>query len=119
MILQPSGISSQPFPHALSYAAPSISNLSGCATVNPNQVARLNDCNRTGGDVVTIFGNNFGTPTSALQVRVLVGGQGCDVQDATDSLIRCKLSSGRLLSNPIVIIQLNGTVDICHNVFSV
>ena len=111
VILQPAGISSQPFPHALSYAAPSISNLSGCATSHPNRVARLTDCNRTGGDVVTIFGNNFGTPTSALQVRVLVGGQSCDVQYATESLIHCKLAPGRLLSNTIIIIQFNGTLQ--------
>ena len=81
--------------------------MSGCSAVFPDRATRLNDCNRQGGEVVTLFGRNFGAPPLPL-VLVLIGGQGCEVQDATESRIRCKLSPGRLVSNAIIIIQFNG-----------
>jgi hypothetical protein len=101
------GTSSPPLVNALSYALPNVSGIAGCGAVVPSNTV-LN-CSRTGRDLLTIIGNNFGPG----QVKVLLSGLPCS-NEATlsaDTRIVCVLPPmpiGRALANQLIIIQASG-----------
>jgi hypothetical protein len=100
---------------AISYALPVLESLLGCAS--PNATHAVIGCARTGGDLVTLMGSQFGT----VGMRVLIGGDSCP-QDPNfqsgESMVRCKLKTGTTLSNQIIILQDTGGMSI-FDAFSV
>jgi hypothetical protein len=94
---------------ALSYALPVLDSLTGCAS--PNATNAVTGCTRTGGDLVTLMGSQFGT----VGMRVLIGGDSCPLDKsflAGESVIRCKLKTGTTLANQIIILQDTGGMSI-------
>ena len=59
---------SAPLPF-LSYAAPTLTSITGCL---PDTTTSVIDCDRTGGDVVTIVGQNFGVAEAQVCMYVCV-----------------------------------------------
>ena len=90
----------------VSYAAASITAISGCsysfsATVN---------CNRAGGDTVTIVGSNFG-PSSPT---VLIDGNECSalLMNGTESGLTCITPAGTQTQRSVILIQSGGSLTI-------
>jgi hypothetical protein len=90
----------------LYYAAATISSITGCTTSGISTV----DCDRYGGNQITLTGTNFGPADPAAQV--IVGGQLCDnVVHGASGLayvhkqLTCTLRSGTLANVPVLVIQ--------------
>ena len=90
--------------NAVSYAAPTVTGLAGCA-MSANVSSTLVECDRNGDNIVTIYGFNFGPPGA----RVLVGGQLCtQVGSSLETAITCRLKSGTTVTNQIIVVQATG-----------
>ena len=95
----------------VSYAAASISRVSGCSDVGNS----TQDCPRVGGSVITVYGSGFGLLNS--QPLLLVGGVAClnsSVQSpgsaTSPSVLTCQLPSGSGTSLPLIFVQSGGPV---------
>ena len=91
----------------ISYAAASITAISGCTTY---QFSATIDCNRTGGDLVTLVGSNFG-PASPT---VLVDGNECTsvTMNSTESGLTCFTPAGTQQQRTVILIQSGGSLSI-------
>jgi hypothetical protein len=104
-----SGSSERTLLNALSYSLPNITGLVGCNAASP--VAQIQQCNRTGGDLVTIFGSNFGQGVP----NVLVAGKPCRLQFPLQSNIVCVLPPmpiDHALGNQVIVVQSTGGLTI-------
>jgi hypothetical protein len=100
-----SGGFKQPFPNSLSYALPYIASISGC---NATLGFGIVECNRYGGNVVSLFGNQFGIKG----VRVLIGGQLCLPVSSSENLVRCRLIAGNARFMGMIVLQATGGMTI-------
>ena len=93
---------------ALSYALPDIQSILGCMpsqdAINPGIV----NCNRFGGDLVTIVGSQFGAGGRVAAARVLVGGKVCRVVSSNETTIVCLTGPGRVTLNQLIVLQYTG-----------
>ena len=91
----------------VSYAAATITAISGCPTY---QFSATADCNRTGGDVVSLVGSNFG-PASPT---VLIDGNTCTnvSMNSTESGLSCITPSGTQQQRTVILIQSGGSLSI-------
>ena len=95
----------------LSYAAPVFTSIKGCET-DPAGTDALG-CLRTGGDIITIVGSDFGADGAV----VLVGGKSCspvnhiDVGGDFTTTVTCQLGSGTTTDNGIVLLQKGGVTQ--------
>jgi hypothetical protein len=99
----------------LSYAAPYVTSIMGCATTSANQIRAI-DCTRTGGDIITVMGTNFG----ASDATVLVGGLRCVnvSHDITHPHARltCVLPANVGLSRPIIVFAQGSAQQLINNI---
>jgi hypothetical protein len=103
--LQPGGIKGKPFLNAVSYAAPVVVSLRGCSSAVSTNKLKL--CNRFGGDIVSLFGTNFGAFDRA-SVTVLINSAKCRVLFANDTQVDCVMPPGRTPNNQVVLVQASG-----------
>eukprot|EP00808_Paulinella_micropora_P008038 g38889.t1 len=82
---------------------PVVTAIGGCdSTANPLVTV---DCNRQGGQLLTISGSNFG----ATGAMVLVGAELCtEVAHVGHAQITCKLASGTNVLQPVIVLQQTG-----------
>eukprot|EP00808_Paulinella_micropora_P005719 g34204.t1 len=90
--------------YKLSYAPPTLAAIQGCsAAASPSTSAQ--DCPRTGGEILTITGSNFGSSEAV----VLVGGQLCTelshVAGLEHTKLTCRLPRGSGLNKTVMVIQ--------------
>lgn len=92
---------------ALSYAKPTITAVEGC-TPNSEDTRHAINCNRTGGDRITIRGSNFG-PRGA---RVRIGSESClevrHNETFPHETLTCILPSGTRARQPLLVLPNNG-----------
>jgi len=97
----------------LSYTPPSIVSVTGCG-VGKDNLQTIN-CRRTGGDILTILGQNFG-PSGAT---ILIGGEDClnvihrgtpndDFDRENHESLTCVLNEGFGLEKGVIVLQRNG-----------
>jgi hypothetical protein len=94
----------------LSYAPPSINRIQGCTAVNNNSLSIV-DCQRAGGQTITLEGSDFGD-SNAL---VLVGSDRCtNVQHDTltpHDKLTCVLPQGNRADRPVLVFQSGGELS--------
>jgi hypothetical protein len=104
-----SGSSTFTLSNALSYNVPNVTAVSGCASATPAAV--VTDCNRLGGDALTVWGSDFGSG----RVSVLITGTSCAVANSSETWIVCTLPAmplGRPLANQIIVVQSSGGLTV-------
>jgi hypothetical protein len=90
------------------YAAANVTSISGCA--GGYQIAKVSECNRLGGDIVTMTGINFGIGSSAPP-SVFIGGTLLDdVNQTSSSTIEVALPKGNRLDTAVLVLQSAGEV---------
>ncbi len=95
-------------PKAVTYASPTLISLSGCDAMS-SSLTNLKNCSRTGGDIVTLTGANFGPPSVGFgPPSVLVGGQACQYLSHSHTQIVCQLGAGTTMSNQLLVLQFTG-----------
>ena len=92
----------------VSYAAPSVSSVSGCTDVGSSTT----NCPRAGGQRVTVIGTNFG----ASDAEVLVDGVRCTAVTHAPPPnnhinVSCSLPAGTALSSSLLLVQNNGQLS--------
>lgn len=113
---------------SIKYANPTISYISGCGlnitnnnTINNNSSTAspsshlhslsIENCNRYGGDIITVFGNNFGKSGASI----IIGTTNCintlHSSLTPHSLLTCRLPSGTCTSCPIFVLQNAGFIS--------
>lgn len=88
----------------LSYVAPTLISITGCGGQNPAGDGVIN-CNREGGDTITLHGTNFG----AASASALVGGDDCTNAkhdaDSPHTTFECVLPPGITENQPVLLFQ--------------
>jgi len=97
----------------LSYHRPSVVKVSGCRSDAENPKSAV-DCPRTGGEIITVLGSNFG-PSEPI---VMVGGVACERLTSAESYdqesqdrVMCTLPAGSGSLKSVNIIQINGLIS--------
>jgi hypothetical protein len=104
-----SGSSTFTVSNAVSYNVPIVTAVSGCSSATPVDV--VSNCHRLGGNVITVWGSNFGSG----RVNVLLTGTRCTVQNSSETLIACTLPPmpiGRPLANQVIVVQSSGGLTV-------
>ena len=86
-----------------SYAAPSITNVTGCTD---NLVdGSTSNCPNTGGQTITIYGQNFGTIADVASLSVTVGGNACNITAFLQAQVQltCLLPGGVGFNVPVAV----------------
>ncbi len=95
----------------LSYAIPTVEGVQGCSSPNAPAKAII-ECNRMGGEVITVFGKNFGVEGASVSV----GGIACLAPkhdpDAPNEILRCTTSGGSLTTRTISVFQRYGELSV-------
>jgi len=98
------GTFSEPIP-LLSFRAPSIHAISGC---HSDSSLKLSNCSRAGGDILTVYGSDFGEQGAS----VFVGSDQCrNVVHSSSSphtMLTCQLPPGYLTDRSLLVLQSNG-----------
>jgi hypothetical protein len=93
--------------NTLWYAAANVTSIDGCN--GGYQIDKVSECNRTGGDIVTMTGINFGIGSSAPP-QVVVGNILIDSVQTSDTTIQVTLPKGNRLDTPVLISQAAGEI---------
>jgi hypothetical protein len=97
----------------LSYAAPTIDFITGCQSPSNKNLLQTMDCDRTGGQRITIYGSNFGR----FGANILIGSDICDDVTHGDDIIdgnnvvACVLPHGNRIDRPVIVIQRKGEIS--------
>lgn len=89
----------------IGYAAPTLTTVFGCTDEDSTTI----DCDRNGGDVLTITGANFGASDSV----VLIGGDQCSnpAHNEDQTEITCTLPTGIARSTAVIVLQNQGQIS--------
>jgi len=102
------GYFSRPYP-VLSYAQPVITSIEGCEDRGSDY--ELLECNREGGDVITLTGYNFGESLA----QVLIGTSQCENVEhdpiSPHEKLTCTLPTGNRLSQSVLLVQFGGSLS--------
>jgi hypothetical protein len=101
VVTDSTGLSSFPA-RSLSYSPPSITSVTGCT---PGSDGSPTECARTGGDIITIVGENFGPSGSSK--TVMVGGEVCPTSDDFGNEMTCTLPPGTGADKPVLVLAAN------------
>jgi hypothetical protein len=94
--------------YLLWYAAANVTSINGCA--GGYQITKVSECNRNGGDIITLTGSNFGIGPSAPP-QVFVGSEVLDnVVQTSSTTIEVALPKGNRLDTAVIVIQSAGEV---------
>jgi hypothetical protein len=99
VVVDSSGTPSMPKGY-VGYSPPEITSVAGCTD---NALGSTEDCARSGGNVITINGTNFG-PLGSVRT-VLVGSDVCpfSTENATDTSVICNLRQGRGTAKTVLV----------------
>lgn len=101
-----SSLFSAPVP-LLSYAAPSVTQVVGCQTSSHAGLS-VHGCERSGGDVLTVHGYNFGLSGA----RLFIGATECNATLHIDhSRLLCTVPPGAGADRPVLVLQRNGVLN--------
>jgi hypothetical protein len=94
--------------NTLWYAAANVTSIDGCN--GGYQIDKVSECNRTGGDIVTMTGTNFGVGSTSPPSVFIGGTLLTDVIQTSLSTIEVTLPVGNRLDTAVLVLQSAGEV---------